>query len=413
MNTESDLNRARVMIVTDKHYALVQGCYYSYGGTQKEFEALSKVCDLSVLVSVEECYEIPKGYEQLSEGIKVYSNGYIRYWNALPALWIMFRTFVRVVRLQKRYRFDIIVGKAPREVGMAAVFAARATGCHSIFHYSYNWIPEVKENKGYVLNALLWGYRAVIWSYRKRLLGVVCRRADQTATVSTEFARQLASLSGIPLCEISLLRTTFTLQDVLFDLDPLTDQTPTNVLFVGRMDSNKNVETLLRGFSLAKSQGFDGALLLAGNGPEFERLQRLAGDLNLTDAARFLGYVGNDQLATLLEKSLVLVLPSFSEGFPKVLLEAGAAARPLLGSAIDGNKEIIEPGRNGYLFDPADHRDLARQLVKITERQTARTMGLAARAMVAPYRPREAIKYWRAAFEKGFTAKNPNYFPNS
>lgn len=364
-NPDRTGSKARVLIVTDKDYVLSGGRYFSYGGTQKEFKAISDICDLSVLVSVEVRPTPPEGYEVLPDNIQVYSNGWIRYWHSLPALWIMFLTFLRVISLQRRYRFDIIVGKAPREVGIGAVLAAKATGIYSIFHYSYDWIPVVIDNKGLILNGLLCVYRSIIWSFRKKALRLACLMTDQVATVSHEFARQLSTLSGIALQEISFLRTTFTLQDELFEVAPINDHTPLNVLFVGRMDSNKNVATLIKGFAIARDRGFCGALILAGRGPEFENLQKLTLELQLEDSISFLGYVDNSKLASLLEQCFLLVLPSFSEGFPKVLLEASAAARPLLGSAIDGNREIIVPERNGYLFDPESPADLADKLLKI------------------------------------------------
>jgi len=397
--------KPRVLIVTDKGYVLSGGRYYSYGGTQKELNAISAVCELTVLVSVEKRQQVPHGYEPLSEEIQVYSNGLIRYWYALPAFWIMFLTFVRVKRLQSQFEFDIIVGKAPREVGIAAILASRATKTYSIFHYSYDWVPNVTEEKGPLLNIFLRMYRCPIWFVRKKLLKAACKISDSVTTVSHEFARQLASLSGTSLPDISLLRTTFTLQDMLFEIPPITVDTPPNILFVGRMDSNKNVSLLLRAFGQARKDGFKGTLHLAGQGPEFQRLVQLTNELELNNVVRFLGYVGNDQLPELLNNSLALVLPSFSEGFPKVLLEASAAARPLFGSNIAGNKEILEHERNGFLFDPHNSHDLADKLLKLNDRQKMIGLGLEAREMVMPYRPKEAIKAWQKAFARGIDSR--------
>jgi len=77
------------------------------------------------------------------------------------------------------------------------------------------------------------------------------------------------------------------------------------------------------------------------------------------------------------------VLPSRREGVPKVLLEAGACARPLVASDVPGCRELVRPGVTGTLFPFGDSARLAEALAALIESpETRRRYGLAARQMV-------------------------------
>jgi len=77
------------------------------------------------------------------------------------------------------------------------------------------------------------------------------------------------------------------------------------------------------------------------------------------------------------------VLASFTEGHPKVLLEAMASGVPCVVSDCEGNRSLVTDGRTGLLFDPRRAEDLADSLARvITDRALAETLGKAGRGMV-------------------------------
>ena len=83
-------------------------------------------------------------------------------------------------------------------------------------------------------------------------------------------------------------------------------------------------------------------------------LEKYARKLNVEDNIRFIGNVSNENVLTLINKSDVLVLPSLSEGFPRVILEGMLCGIPIVASNVRGIKEIIEDGKNGFLFKARD-----------------------------------------------------------
>ncbi len=93
--------------------------------------------------------------------------------------------------------------------------------------------------------------------------------------------------------------------------------------------------------------------------------------------------VPNEKLPSYYSMSSVLVLPSYYEAFPKVLIEAMACERPAISSRMGGTQDSIEDGVNGFLVNFADPDDLARAIVSVLQDEAmARRMGRVGRQRV-------------------------------
>lgn len=126
----------------------------------------------------------------------------------------------------------------------------------------------------------------------------------------------------------------------------------------------------------------DVILWVVGDGPERENLAALARNLNLDRRVRFLGSHRN--IVPFLQAADCFVCPSmWKEGAGNANFEAMACGLPDLASRIGGIPEFIEDGRNGFLFTPGDHSELARQIRRLQEdRDLHRRMGAEARSIV-------------------------------
>lgn len=114
------------------------------------------------------------------------------------------------------------------------------------------------------------------------------------------------------------------------------------VAFVGRLDKQKNLRTLVRAVS-----GFEVEVWLIGYGPQREELENLA--QNAKAKFRFLGNVQNRELPMLLSQCDMFVLPSLYEGHPKALLEAMACGLPSVGTDVSGIQDVIRNEETGLL----------------------------------------------------------------
>jgi glycosyltransferase involved in cell wall biosynthesis len=134
------------------------------------------------------------------------------------------------------------------------------------------------------------------------------------------------------------------------------------VLAMGRLVPQKNFETLLQAFAIAR-RDTDLHLMLIGDGPLRSEMIALAERLGITDAFVLIDPVTNP--FPLIRQSAVMILPSWWEGSSNVLLEAMACGTPVVASRTAGDaREILDNGRFGLLVDPADADQMAGAILR-------------------------------------------------
>jgi len=136
---------------------------------------------------------------------------------------------------------------------------------------------------------------------------------------------------------------------------------------VGRLEKQKGYDILLEAVSRIKELI---KCLIAGDGSEKESLEKKIKELGLNNRVQLLGWQKN--VSGFLNDLDVFVLPSRWEGFGIVVLEAGLAGLPVIGSRVDGIEEIIKDGENGLLFDSENVDDLAAKILDLKNNETER-----------------------------------------
>lgn len=140
---------------------------------------------------------------------------------------------------------------------------------------------------------------------------------------------------------------------------------------VGRLVELKNHAALIRLWPQVLRTRPDARLVLIGDGPLRNALQKLAEDLQVSDHIVFAGL--REDVARLLPALDIFALPSFTEGVSIALLEAMATGLPPLASAVGGNMEVIQDGRTGLLFDLQQESSLQQALMKLIGDDVLRT----------------------------------------
>lgn len=130
------------------------------------------------------------------------------------------------------------------------------------------------------------------------------------------------------------------------------------VMFVGNIIKRKNVESLIEAKKIANSDYY---LVIVGNGPLFKKLKKKVEDENIRDVI-FTG--SRDDVENIIPSCDVLVLPSFSESFGLVLIEALACGKPVIGSNVGGITEIIT-NDVGLLVNPNKVSSIAGAIDKV------------------------------------------------
>lgn len=152
---------------------------------------------------------------------------------------------------------------------------------------------------------------------------------------------------------------------------------------VGRLSPEKGQEILLDAARLLADAGRRFQVLLIGDGPERERLERKCERLRLRPHVLFLGE--QRQMDIVYSLARALVLPSFKEGMPNVVLEAMLHGLPIVATRIGAMPEMLEDGRTGWLVPPGDARALAAAMTRVlADEAQARALGENARRALFP-----------------------------
>ncbi|MBO0738916.1 MAG: glycosyltransferase [Alphaproteobacteria bacterium] len=153
------------------------------------------------------------------------------------------------------------------------------------------------------------------------------------------------------------------------------------LLFVGRFVEKKGISYLLDAMRALEREGVAVDLVVIGDGPMAEVLRRQSSELS---GVRFLGWLPNQEVRRLMRGALAVCVPSVaaragdSEGLPNVVIEAMAAAVPVIGSDHGGIGEAVQHDRTGFLVPPADPSAIATAVQRLlTDPALRRRMGLA------------------------------------
>ncbi len=127
-------------------------------------------------------------------------------------------------------------------------------------------------------------------------------------------------------------------------------------------------------------------MLIIGDGPERKDLMSLVDVLGIQKNVIFTGSIPRENIMDYLQISDLFVLPSLSEGFPNVILEAMAAELPIVTTNFEGSSEIVEDGVNGFIVQTKNSKALADGIAEILDDSNVKqSMSARNREAVAKY----------------------------
>jgi glycosyltransferase involved in cell wall biosynthesis len=152
------------------------------------------------------------------------------------------------------------------------------------------------------------------------------------------------------------------LEQAFYDVSPVPIPVAPRVVCVGRLSEEKGQLLLLDAASHLASKGINLELVFAGDGDMRPELESQIAQHNLQGKVRITGWVSSERVRDEILAARGLVLPSFNEGLPVVIMEAMALRRPVLAACVGGIPELVRPGVDGWLFPTGDVEALAATL---------------------------------------------------
>ncbi|MDQ3819685.1 MAG: glycosyltransferase [Acidobacteriota bacterium] len=139
---------------------------------------------------------------------------------------------------------------------------------------------------------------------------------------------------------------------------------PLRLLYVGHLLAEKGVTRVLDILACLRREGCDAYLDIIGDGPERVLLEALATDLNVSDAVKLHGWLARPLLAPLYAQAHFMLLPTESEGWPKVLSEAMAYGAVPLSSDVSSIPQYLKEFGTGKVYRPEDIESFADAIIR-------------------------------------------------
>jgi len=310
---------------------------------------------------------------------KVYigSKGIARLVSFLKQLPILLRLRLRLIRKVLEIKPDVIwVSGHKSFIFLASSFRLRK---YPLVMYSRGWCTPDQVN---------WGLR---W--------VLKHKASAIMTVSKATAEQLR-VAGIPEKKLYVVSNTIDMEEIkrksnepLEEVVPGLGKYPKLLLPSPRPTPEKGHITAIKAMAHLKKAGFDPVLWLpgevaeGGDGSFPNQLKGLARELSVEENVYLLGWINN--MPALIKASDIIILPTHTEGLPRVILEAMFLQRPVVATPVGGICDVITDERTGSLFPVDDDSALAgkvRSLISDPNR-TAEIIDRAYRLVTTEYTP--------------------------
>lgn len=177
----------------------------------------------------------------------------------------------------------------------------------------------------------------------------ICRKADVVVAVSHKLASYLYDSN----LDIEIILNGFNQKFTDIAKKEFT------IIQVGALIPQKKCDITLKAFAIVKRLYPNSSLLIVGEGSEKKTLETLCSKYKLKDSVKFIGWVPNNTVLTLMSESQIFVMPSINEGLGIVYLEAMGSKCIAIGSKNEGIEDVIVNNLNGFLISADNYKELA------------------------------------------------------
>ena len=213
---------------------------------------------------------------------------------------------------------------------------------------------------------IVWGRGSEVylpWMFKKQISKLVLKNADAVIALTEDMKKEIKKSYDI---DISVIPNGINLKNFEnISKEKIRSKDGKIILFVGTLRPVKGVRYLIEAMKIIRQRNPNTRLMLVGDGEDREKLEGLVGEFDLKKCVSFVGRVQNEKVPVYMAASDVFVLPSLSEGFPVVSLEAMASGLPIIATNVGGLPEVVQNGENGFLIEPRNSEEIAEKILLI------------------------------------------------
>lgn len=174
---------------------------------------------------------------------------------------------------------------------------------------------------------------------------------------------------------------------------------PFTIGYIGRLSEEKGVQNFVRALPLVFCGHKDLRVLIGGDGDLKETIKVTLEKERLSPYINLSGWISREELPWYLNQIQLLVLPSYSEGLPNIVLEAMACGTPVLATPVGAIPDIIEDGKTGFIMENNNPDCIARNIQRVLESTNLNDIAMnAKKIIVRDFTFENTVKQWRHVF---------------
>jgi len=138
--------------------------------------------------------------------------------------------------------------------------------------------------------------------------------------------------------------------------------------YIGRLSEEKGILNFIEAIQVAtkkREKKEDLEFLIGGDGELYDKIIKFLDENNLNNKVKLTGWIPHDELPNYLNELKLLVLPSYTEGLPNIMLEAMACGTPILANPVGAIPDVIKDGETGFIIKNNNSEDIAEDIVRI------------------------------------------------
>ena len=174
--------------------------------------------------------------------------------------------------------------------------------------------------------------------------------------------------------------------------------------YVGRMSDEKGIMQFIKAVPSALRQDPSLRFVVVGDGPLAEQVGDYVARFTLDKSVRIKGWIDHNDLPDLLNELKLLVIPSFTEGLPNIMLEAMACGTPVLATPVGAIRDVIRDGETGFILDDNSPESIASNITRVLEAPDFERVAERAQELVhISFTFERAVDSWRRVLERRYT----------
>ena len=353
----TDFNEMKLGVIAPKHIWRDPEGIKTTGGFGRQIEEISQYFGGTVLaLPFEKRHTATPGYVIKIENLEVIPlpyfsgvgfSGKLRFLTRAPLIgWRVWRAYGRC---------DILHHRVPGYVGIIGLLVHRIRRARPSFSWvAGDWPERIRQTNN---------------SWFRRLSASIVQRTLywMLGDIPTFVVDKGIVGRSVPIHPyVHRTVTTVVSERDIYDVADARLQDPVRLLFVGRLTATKGIYYLLDAVSICVDNGKRVVLKIVGDGPERRRIETEVESRDMTSYVDLQGYVPLGKgLWEAYRSADVFVIPSLSEGQPKVVIEAMASGLVVIATRVGGIPSVIEDGVTGLLVQPRSSEGIASAVERV------------------------------------------------